>query len=105
MTLNNILLNPTIYHEPKTFNPDRWLHNPPPEKYFVPFSHGTRMCQGVRYAYAELYLAIAVLVRRFEFSLHETIRERDVDLTRDCFIGDTSLDSPGVRVKVVRQRH
>lgn len=31
--------------------------------------------------------------------LHDTIRERDVDITRDCFIGETSQETKGVRIK------
>ena len=51
---------------------------------------------------AELYVFIAYLVRHFDFELFDTVRERDVDAVRDCFISESSPHSPGVRVKVVK---
>lgn len=41
-------LNPDIYPEPFRFWPERWLVNPPPEKWFLPFSKGTRSCIGIK---------------------------------------------------------
>lgn len=34
--------------------------------------------------------------------IFDTIRERDVDAVRDCFIGVASPESLGVRVKITR---
>jgi cytochrome P450 len=49
MTTRDILLDPNVFVDPLKFDPDRWLtENPPPERYFVPFGKGTRMCQGVK---------------------------------------------------------
>lgn len=42
-----------------------------------------------------------MLFRRFELELFDTIRERDVDLKRDCFLAECMPGSLGVRVKVV----
>lgn len=53
-------------------------------------------------AWAELYLAIAHLFRRFEWQLYDTVKRRDVENVRDCFTGDTSHESRGVRAKIVR---
>ena len=52
--------------------------------------------------YAELYVAVATLFRRFDFDLVNVLRERDIDLMRDCFVGEPSLESPGVRATVKR---
>ena len=49
-------------------------------------------------ALAELYITIACLFRRFDLQLHDTIRGRDVDTIRDCFIAETSPISVGIRV-------
>ena len=57
-----------------------------------------------RFAYTELYIAITTLLRRFDFQLYETVRERDVNFARDCFIGETHPDSSGVRMKIVGMR-
>ena len=57
------------------------------------------MSRRLSLALAELYIVIACLFRRFDLQLHDTIRERDVDSVRDCFIGETSPTSLGIRVK------
>ena len=51
-------------------------------------------------ALAELYITIACLFRRFDLQLHDTIRGRDVDAIRDCFIAETSPMSLGIRVEM-----
>jgi len=51
------------------------------------------------FALAEIYIVIACLFRRFDLQLHDTIRERDIDVVRDCFIGEVSPESAGVRIK------
>lgn len=51
-------------------------------------------------ANTEMYLAIAAIFRRFELKTFETDRQRDVDSTRDCFTGEASSKSQGVRVVV-----
>ncbi len=74
--------SPTVYPEPWSFIPERWLPSPLPKapykipsrpagipqanpKYLVPFSKGTRNCIGYPLAYAELYLTIATVARNF----------------------------------------
>jgi cytochrome P450 len=63
--------NPAIFPEPMTFNPDRWLEGTPEdrkklERYLVPFSGGSRACIGKHLAMAELHIAFASVIRRFE---------------------------------------
>ena len=48
---------------------------------------------------AELYITIACVFSRFDLQLHDTIRARDIDSVRDCFVGEVSPESRGVRVK------
>ena len=55
-------------------------------------------------AYAEIYLGLAAMLRRFNFALVDTVRERDIDTVRDCFVGKASPQSKGVRVKVLAKR-
>lgn len=50
-------------------------------------------------ALAEIYLSMAYVFRRFDLELYETTRERDIDHVRDCFIGEVSPSSKGVRVR------
>ena len=54
------------------------------------------------FAYAELYLVLATVFRRFELKLFETTREKDIAYTRDCFIGKASVESKGVRMRILR---
>ena len=54
-------------------------------------------------AYAELYMALAYVFRRFDMELFETTEERDVLTTRDCFIGLTDVTSPGIRVRITKE--
>jgi len=41
---------------------------------------------------------------RFDIELFETVRSRDVDVVRDCIIGLPSPESPGIRVKIKKDR-
>lgn len=54
-------------------------------------------------AYAEMYISLAMLFRRFDLQLYETYRARDIDLVRDCFVGETKKESPGVRVRLAEK--
>lgn len=35
----------------------------------------------------------------FDFELHEVVRQRDVDVSRDCFLGEPKRGSRGLRVR------
>ncbi|KAG9243560.1 cytochrome P450 [Calycina marina] len=104
MTLRDILLDPEVFAEPLEFRPQRWLSNNPElahiSKFWLPFSRGNRKCLGYEFATAEIYIMLAAIFRRFDLDLFETTRERDVDFTRDCFLGQPSLESKGVRVQL-----
>ncbi len=50
-------------------------------------------------AYAELYLGIAILIRRFDMELYNTTIA-DVEIQRDHFIPAPSKTSNGVRIRV-----
>lgn len=54
-------------------------------------------------AYAQLYIVLASVFRRFEIDIQSVDFERDVEASRDCFIGEPRLDSPGVCV-IVKER-
>ncbi|KAF3058041.1 Trichodiene oxygenase [Daldinia childiae] len=103
MSLRDVLLDPDVFDEPDKFLPERWLSsNPNPERldrYFVPFSRGSRMCLGMNLAMANLYITLAVMFRRHNFKLHDTNWARDIQIVREDFIGEVSKDSKGVRIK------
>lgn len=91
--------DPSIFQDPESFQPQRWLDNPKLEKYLVPFSKGSRACLGINLAYAEIYCTLAVLFRRFEFELFQTTYS-DVALAHEFFIPISKLNSKGVRLAV-----
>lgn len=64
---------------------------------------GTILPDECSLANTELYLAVAAVFWRFELELVDTNRERDVDSSRDCFTGEASAKSKGVRVLVTSE--
>ncbi|PMD50091.1 cytochrome P450 [Hyaloscypha bicolor E] len=97
MNTRSILHDRQIFPEPEKFQPERL------DKYLVAFSKGSRACLGLNLAYAEMYLALANVMRRFEMVLDDVVRERDVDIVRDCIIGLPSKGSKGVTVRILRE--
>ncbi|KAF2164366.1 hypothetical protein M409DRAFT_25245 [Zasmidium cellare ATCC 36951] len=104
MTLQSVLFDPEIFPSPHTFDPERWIRAAEEgkrlDRFLVTFSKGTRMCIGTNVAYAEMYLAVAALVARFDFEFVDFDMKRDLEVTRDTFVGMPSKESRGVRVKV-----
>lgn len=74
--------DPTIFTDPYTFNPDRWMgskeHTDYLDSHMVSFSRGSRNCLGMNLAYAELYNTFAHLVRRFDL-INDGTTEHDMD--------------------------
>ncbi|GAP91778.1 putative cytochrome P450 [Rosellinia necatrix] len=100
--------HPGIYPDSFTFKPERWLdgarapypyESKPLKHYLTSFGKGTRNCIGINLAYAEITLAIAYLMRRFEWELVETTYT-DVEIVRDLIAPDVSRASKGVRALV-----
>lgn len=96
--------NEEIFPDHKRFNPDRWLIADQHRllRYLAPFTRGPRACLGMNLAWAEMYLTLAYMFRRFEFDVSQVKPERDIDMTRDLLIGAAAPDSPGVIVRVKR---
>ncbi|KAJ5281024.1 cytochrome P450 [Penicillium angulare] len=99
MCFRDLLLDPSIFPDPHDFRPERWLDpTPEMERAYVPFGRGSRMCVGMNFALAEIYICLAHLVRDLDLDLYDTVKERDFDIVRDCFVGEVSPASKGVRV-------
>lgn len=98
-----------VFPEPKVFRPERWIENPRLDKYLVAFSRGSRQCIGINLAYAELYLALASIFRRYGskevkgesgyLELFETT-DKDWEIVGDGITPLVASDSKGVRVRV-----
>jgi cytochrome P450 len=109
MSLRHLLHDPVFYPDPKSFIPERWLDadgkiDISKDKYYVPFHRGHRMCLGYNFATTMMLMTLATVFRRFEIELVDTIYERDVKIIRDCFIGEVSHDTKGVKIRVVADR-
>ncbi|KAL6714571.1 hypothetical protein ACLMJK_007996 [Lecanora helva] len=92
-----------IFPDPHAFKPERWLSDtdrPYLLRYMTPFSRGTRACLGINLAWAELYLILAHVFRRFTFDIGDVVRERDIDCTRDMLVGMPVAESKGMIVKI-----
>lgn len=55
------------YPDAATFNPDRFIGNPPDSHAWVPFGGGIRRCIGAAFANMELMVTLRTLLREFEF--------------------------------------
>ncbi|KAL8699510.1 MAG: hypothetical protein Q9224_001378 [Gallowayella concinna] len=97
--------DPALFPDHTTYRPDRWLNDPKAHngkqlsRYMVAFGRGTRSCVGMQLAYAELFIGLATLFRRFDFELFETDRTA-VDLFMDTFVPRPKPGTKGVRVLV-----
>ncbi|KAK1485983.1 cytochrome P450 [Colletotrichum tamarilloi] len=98
--------DPKIYPEPDVFRPERWLENQktasgkPLSRYLVPFGKGPRMCLGMNFAMAELYIGLATVFRRLDIELYDTGRDA-VDMAADYFVPIPKEGTQGVRVMVI----
>ncbi|KEF52958.1 uncharacterized protein A1O9_10864 [Exophiala aquamarina CBS 119918] len=73
----------SVYAEPHTFNPDRWLglsHSSAMEKAFTPYSLGPRNCIGQNLANLEIRLAVSHLFRHLDFRLNSEMTEADMEM-------------------------
>ncbi|KAJ5461744.1 cytochrome monooxygenase aflU [Penicillium daleae] len=100
-----VLMDPSIFPDPHTFDPERWTRAAAKgerlDRYLVNFSKGSRICLGMNLAYAELYLATAALIRRFELGLFETT-EKNIEFARDFGTPFPDEGNYSIRVQVKR---
>ncbi|UPX16325.1 uncharacterized protein EKO05_0006733 [Ascochyta rabiei] len=106
ISLYDNYLNPDIFKDPHTFEPERWLDEQERKrlrKYVNNFGCGPRACIGQEVANMEVYLTLGRLFAPsagFDMELHDTLYERDVAFYYDLF-GAFPKSSNNVRVKVV----
>jgi cytochrome P450 len=95
--------NPAYFSSPDQFLPERWANTHRAaelDKYWIPFSRGSRNCIGQNLAMAELYYAFAYLYRRFELEVFETT-SKDMEW-KDAFVVVTNGH---LQVKAKRLQH
>ncbi|QRW02508.1 cytochrome P450 family protein [Ceratobasidium sp. AG-Ba] len=66
--------DPDVYKNPETFDPDRYLSSniPPPPA----FGFGRRLCPGVHYTEAVLFIVVALILSTFNISPYEDFDEQ-----------------------------
>ncbi|KAJ6139929.1 hypothetical protein N7471_006415 [Penicillium samsonianum] len=96
-------MDPTLFPEPERFDPERWIRAAEKgeylSRYIVSFTKGSRQCLGMNLAYAEIYLSLAHIARRFEFALYETTID-NICVYRDMGIGCPEVGLFGVKATV-----
>lgn len=100
MTTLSVHTDETIFPDPWTFKPERWLGQGGVEKrkYQMAFNKGSRSCVGINLAHAELFLALAAAAR-YDLELFQTGIE-DVEFRHDYHVAYPKLTSKGVRALV-----
>lgn len=98
ITTLSVHADESIIPNPYKFVPERWLGSDGAglRKYQMAFNRGGRECIGIELAKAELFLATAALVRRFDMTLFETELD-DVTFLHDYQVGIGKLDSKGMQ--------
>ncbi|KAI1393513.1 cytochrome P450 [Hypoxylon trugodes] len=98
-------MDPRVFPEPASFKPERWIeaakNGQHLNKYIVSFSRGSRICLGMNLAYAELYMTLASMIRRFDIELYETGPE-DIRIDREMGIGQPSKGDFILRAKITK---
>jgi cytochrome P450 len=64
------------FPDAKSFNPDRFLGNPPDNYTWIPFGGGVRRCIGAAFANMEMNVTLRTLLREFEFATTYSAGER-----------------------------
>jgi cytochrome P450 len=116
MTIPVVHLDERIFPEPNTFRPERWTEDKTChlDRYLVSFCKGPRGCLGINLAWAELYIGVSTVFRKFgspavsgisdvgTMELYET-DIGDVEMARDALFPMVKDGSKGVRVKLSRR--
>ena len=104
----------SIFPDARFFIPERWIENPRLGRFLVAFSKGSRQCLGINLAYAEIYLCLAAIFRRFGSGGEDGVRGEDdegvlelfetnlndVETAADLFVPAPAEGSKGIRIKV-----
>ena len=113
MSIPTVHLDERVFPDAKSFHPERWVDDKAGhlEKYLVVFCRGPRICLGLNLAWAEMYVCLSTIFRRFgtlaargkdDLGIMELFETDlgDVELFRDALFPMTKDGSKGVRVKV-----
>jgi len=77
ISVYNIHHSPDVWDDPEAFKPERFnLDDPIPSEQntdyrYIPFSGGPRKCVGDQFALMEAVVALAIVLKKFDFRLKE----------------------------------
>nr|AAF80599.1 cytochrome P-450 cyp509A1 [Cunninghamella elegans] len=83
VNIHEVHHNPNVWHDPETFDPDRWASNGEAEQLagkgmaWVPFSNGNRQCIGMNFSLLEQRVILGSLLRKYEWTLPEDSIHQD----------------------------
>ena len=89
--------DPAIYPDPQRFDPQRFMGKKPRPHEYMPFGGGNRRCIGAAFSLYESRLALATMLRDFEFEL---LDGELAPLRKNIVIAPEG----GVRMRVARRR-
>ncbi|KAK9827799.1 hypothetical protein WJX74_002626 [Apatococcus lobatus] len=93
ISVYNIHHSPAVWDNPEAFEPERFgLEGPTPTEQntnfrYIPFSGGPRKCVGDQFAMMEAVVSLAVVVKKFDFSL---VPDQDIGMTTGATIHTTN---------------
>ncbi|KAL4999998.1 cytochrome P450 [Aspergillus recurvatus] len=97
-------MDPSIFPDPTSFDPNRWIEAREREenlaRFITAFGKGSRQCVGINLGYAELYFTLASLATYFDYELHNT-NEENIRVARDRGVPFPEKGHFMVRAKVV----
>ncbi|KAL4982871.1 cytochrome P450 [Aspergillus falconensis] len=97
-------MDPSIFPDPTSFNPNRWIEASEQGenlgRFITAFGKGSRQCVGINLGYAELYFTLASFATYFDYELHDTT-EANVRVARDRGVPFPETGHLMVKAKVV----
>ncbi|CAA3006637.1 premnaspirodiene oxygenase-like [Olea europaea subsp. europaea] len=79
--------NPEYWHDPETFEPERFskvsINYKGNDFELIPFASGRRICPGISFAVASLELILARLLYHFDWKLPDGITPEDFDMNEN----------------------
>ncbi|KAI1373545.1 cytochrome P450 [Hypoxylon crocopeplum] len=98
-------MDPHIFPQPESFKPEHWIEAADKgqhlNKFIVSFSRGSRNCLGLNLASAELYMTLALIIRRFDIELYES-GPNSFRIDREMGLGFPKQGDFSLRAKITK---